>query len=259
MVVHNCANINSIKLRHNIKIIRILCHVAIAKVRYHLVKVPCFRCYWEQMLEAVQQVHENNIIHADLKPANFLLVAGLFKVIDFGLAIEMIPGQDYVSQKSVGGTKEYMSPETMAGYVFEDGVINKEESLKSGNVRVSTKSDVWALGIILYQAVYCELPFASVPGGKIAKMKALSDPDIPVEFPTTTNLDPLLFDTMKKCLNKDPEQRATIAELLQHPYLRPNHDAPSIPVARTCNVCRTRERKMSRLTTKRLNAFNRIN
>ena len=171
--------------------------------------------YWQQMLAAVNAIHEARVIHADLKPANFLLVAGLFKVIDFGLAIEMIPGQDYVSQKSVGGTKEYMSPETMAGYVFEDGVINKEESLKSGNVRVSTKSDVWALGIILYQAVYCELPFASVPGGKIAKMKALSDPDIPVDFPTTTNLDPLLLDTMKKCLNKDPEQRATIAELLQ--------------------------------------------
>ena len=210
------------------------------------------------MLEAVQQVHENNIIHADLKPANFLLVAGQFKVIDFGLAIDVIPGQDHVALKSVGGTKEYMSPETMAGYVFEDGVINKEESLKSGGVKVSTKSDIWALGVILYQAVYGDLPFAHVPGGKIAKLKALSDPDIPIDFQITKNLDPLLLDTLKKCLNKDPEKRATITELLNHSYLRPDHEAAKVPVSRTCNVCRTRERQMSRITSKRLNSFTRL-
>jgi serine/threonine-protein kinase TTK/MPS1 len=44
------------------------------------------RNYWEQMLQAVQAIHDHNIIHSDLKPANFLLVGGCLKLIDFGIA-----------------------------------------------------------------------------------------------------------------------------------------------------------------------------
>lgn len=42
--------------------------------------------YWQQMLEAVQTIHEAKIVHGDLKPANFLIVAGSLKLIDFGIA-----------------------------------------------------------------------------------------------------------------------------------------------------------------------------
>src|ERR1700733_1197393 len=47
------------------------------------------RFYWEQMLQAVQAIHEEKIVHSDLKPANFLLVAGQLKLIDFGIAKRM--------------------------------------------------------------------------------------------------------------------------------------------------------------------------
>ena len=47
------------------------------------------RVYWEQMLQAVQAIHEEKIVHSDLKPANFLLVAGQLKLIDFGIAKRM--------------------------------------------------------------------------------------------------------------------------------------------------------------------------
>jgi serine/threonine protein kinase len=47
------------------------------------------RVYWEQMLRAVQAIHEEKIVHSDLKPANFLLVAGQLKLIDFGIAKRM--------------------------------------------------------------------------------------------------------------------------------------------------------------------------
>ena len=55
------------------------------------------RFYWEQMLQAVRDVHNMNIIHADIKPGNFLLVAGQLKLIDFGLAMEEVPGHSTYS------------------------------------------------------------------------------------------------------------------------------------------------------------------
>merc|ERR1711879_231119 len=120
---------------------------------------------WEQMLQAVRDVHAMNIIHADIKPGNFLLVAGQLKLIDFGFAMETIPGQqDYVQKKNLFGTKEYMSPEVLAGYKIENGEIDKEAMMNSDGVKYSKMVDIWALGIILYHTVYEMLPFSSVPG-----------------------------------------------------------------------------------------------
>lgn len=227
--------------------------MSIFLVNYHL----NFRYLWEQMLEAVQEVHDHNIIHADLKPGNFLLVTGQLKVIDFGLAIDLQPGSDFAVRQFIGGTKEYMSPETLAGYIIEHGEINRDAMSKSNGVKVSFKSDIWALGIILYHTVYGDLPFSSVPGGRTAKIQALADPNTPVEFDNTTNIDPLLLDTMKRCLQKSPEKRATIKELLNHPYLRPDlaADTGSMPSSRICNVCKSRENKLAKMTKKRLEAF----
>ena len=202
------------------------------------------------MLEAVNEIHQHNIIHADIKPGNFLLVAGELKIIDFGMAIEVNPGQDYVMKKFLGGTREFMSPEVYAAYVIEDGVINREAMASSQGVRFSTKSDIWALGIILYQAVYGCIPFSSVPGGKLARYKALGCSDIPVEFESVDNLDPELLDTMKRCLEKDPEKRATAEELLRHPYLRPQFSTIEGPTV--CTNCRSHKKAMAKLSKKRI-------
>ena len=98
------------------------------------------------------------------------------------------------------------------------------------------------------QAVYGVIPFASVPGGKLAKIKALCSQDIPVNFEPRDNLDPELLDTMKACLEKDPIKRLSAEELLVHPYLKPNH----IISNSVCSSCRVVRRMRARIASKRL-------
>ena len=91
-----------------------------------------------------------------------------------------------------------------AGYVIEDGEINREATAQSDGVKYTKKVDIWALGIILYQIVFGSQPFSNVPGshnqilsgismlslgGKVSKMKAIANPKLPVEYPPLDNLD----------------------------------------------------------------------
>ena len=204
------------------------------------------RFYWEQMLTAMMEVHKANIIHADVKPANFLLVAGELKLIDFGMACQVPPGQDHVVRNSASGTREYMSPEVYSGMVKdeEDGDEEKENE-EEKTIRITQKVDVWALGIILYQTIYGHSPFHQVPGGKMSKIRAVSSPHHPVEFEDRDNLDPELLATMKRCLEKDPNNRATVHELLVHPYLWPQNAKVSNSLV--CNNCKPWKRAMAKV------------
>ena len=179
------------------------------------------RFYWEQMLEAVKDCHSKGVIHADVKPCNFVMVKGQLKIIDFGLAVQIEDGQESQTRSFVGGTKDFLSPEVYAAYVIEDGRLNLEK-MKSSGIRpnLTTKVDVWALGIILYQWVYKENhPYSSLPGGKLTRIKALTTLDVPINLDPIS--DPLLWDTIRLCLEKPIENRPSIDQLLQHPYLNP--------------------------------------
>lgn len=104
---------------------------------------------------AVQHAHERGFVHRDLKPSNILVVAHgdqwMPKVIDFGIAKatvgEVLSGNGDLQTRAdqVLGTPEYMSPEQM----------------RSGGQEVDTRSDVWSLGVTLYELLCGELPFAS--------------------------------------------------------------------------------------------------
>ena len=80
------------------------------------------RLTWQQMLKAVHFIHEERIVHGDLKPANFLFVKGALKLIDFGIA-KAIQHNDTTNiyRDSQIGTLNYMSPEAIMGTCDSEG------------------------------------------------------------------------------------------------------------------------------------------
>ena len=88
------------------------------------VDVNLIRLLWQQMLYSVDSIHQANIIHSDLKPANFLFVKGVLKLIDFGIARVIAPENTSVFRESQIGTLNYISPEALS-YV-NDGKGGKQ-------------------------------------------------------------------------------------------------------------------------------------
>ncbi|XP_060594055.1 dual specificity protein kinase TTK-like isoform X2 [Ruditapes philippinarum] len=171
----------------------------------------CF--YWEMMLEAVQALHKEGIIHSDLKPANFLLVGGNLKLIDFGIAKALQQDKTSVILETPVGTLNYMSPEAIMDSCGDSQGEGKKK------YKIGVKSDVWSLGCILYNMVYGRTPFQNLKHD-LFKLQAIINPDFPIEFPDIPNKH--LIDVMKRCLNRDPKARPSIDELLNHPYLKAN-------------------------------------
>jgi len=164
--------------------------------------------YWSEMLRAVEVIHKEGIIHSDLKPANFLLVAGQLKLIDFGIA-SMIPNDaTSIIKDTRSGTVNYMSPEALINTCDDN-----DEDLK---IRLGVKSDVWSLGCILYHMVYRCTPFHGIRDN-LKKMNAITNSKYSIEFQPL--IDGHLLDVLKKCIVRDPKQRPSISQLLQHPYL----------------------------------------
>ena len=165
------------------------------------------RHYWQQMLEAVNTVHEERIVHSDLKPANFLFVQGVLKLIDFGIAKEIKNDTTHIERESQVGTLNYMAPETILAGGGRQGPQSK----------VGRPSDVWSLGCILYQMVYGKTPFSHLR--PLAKLQVIPDPRKKIQFDPVQN--PYLLDSLQRCLDRNPRTRITIPELLEHKFLNP--------------------------------------
>ena len=68
-----------------------------------------------RLLQAVHTIHEARIVHSDLKPANFLMVEGTLKLIDFGIAKAIQSDTTSIARESQVGTLNYLSPEAILG------------------------------------------------------------------------------------------------------------------------------------------------
>jgi serine/threonine-protein kinase len=160
-----------------------------------------------QVAEGLQAVHDAGIVHRDLKTPNIMRDAsGVARLMDFGVAKRVGEGAATVTGHIVG-TPEYMSPEQAQG------------------LKVDARSDVYALGIVVYEIFTGQVPFrGETPISTI--LKHINDPP-PLELPPAARLAPELKAVLRRCLAKDPADRYAFAREVgdalreaQHPSRR---------------------------------------
>ncbi len=146
----------------------------------------CFS-YFRQIAGAVQYAHDNGIIHRDLKPQNVLVDdGGVVKVTDFGIA-RAITSSSLTQTGSMMGSVQYFSPEQAQGKP------------------VDRTTDIYSLGIILFECLTGRLPFEADNLVAVAFKQVQEEPPAPSSI--NRNLDPVIDRVILKALSKDPATR----------------------------------------------------
>ncbi|MHB0960343.1 MAG: WD40 repeat domain-containing serine/threonine protein kinase [Pirellulaceae bacterium] len=145
-----------------------------------------------QIADAVHYAHTKGLVHRDLKPGNILLDnRGMPYVADFGLAVHESVQQDYAGE--ISGTPPYMSPEQVRGLTH----------------RMDGRTDIWSLGILLYELLTGRRPFAGQTRAKVFDEVLNRDPKPLRQINDAIPVD--LECICLKALRKQPSDRYSTA------------------------------------------------
>lgn len=159
----------------------------------HQLSVEETQSIFGQVCGAVSYIHSKGIVHRDLKLENiFLDRKNNAKLGDFGFTRE----NDKPLLSTWCGSLSYCAPEVVRGDKYQGEAV-----------------DVWSLGVILFALLSGHLPFDDDVDSVTTQMILNNKPVYPTSFSSA------VIDLLDKMLNKDPEQRPTASEVLNHPFL----------------------------------------
>ncbi|XP_009948639.1 PREDICTED: STE20-like serine/threonine-protein kinase [Leptosomus discolor] len=168
------------------------------------IKVVC-----RQTLEALNYLHENKIIHRDLKAGNILFtLEGDIKLADFGVSAKNT--RTIQRRDSFIGTPYWMAPEVVMCETSKDRPYDY-------------KADIWSLGITLIEMAQIEPPHHELNPMRVLLKIAKSDPPTLAQ-PSKWSSD--FKDFLKKCLEKNVDARWSATQLLQHPFVTVTSNKP---------------------------------
>ena len=162
------------------------------------------RCYALQILKGLMYLHENRIIHRDLKGANILLTPeGVIKLTDFGSAAQQ-GGEDFIC-RSMKGSPYWMAPEV----VKQDGH--------------TTKADIWSFGCVLIEMRSGVPPWSNQSKDTKGVLKLISAHNSHPTLPADSS--PGLQTLIASCLMRDPSQRPDASTLLEYEFFQSAEEA----------------------------------
>ena len=150
-----------------------------------------------QVCDALACLHAHGVVHRDLKPENILVTsAGQVKILDFGIALlESARRLTWAGLSHAIGTPDYMAPEQIRG--------------KRGDAR----TDVYALGAILYEMLTGRMPYEATSPGGLLRAKVARDPAPPSSH--VAGFNPAIEAVIMKAIERDPRDRyACAADML---------------------------------------------
>ena len=156
-----------------------------------------------QIASGVQYLHQYGIVHRDLKPGNIMITQqndfGVIKIMDFGLSKIVSPSEKMVEGY---GTLSYVAPEVLLRTPY-----NKEV-------------DIWSMGVILYYMLSGSLPFRGTKQQEVAEKIVYEDLEFDEDEWETKSQK--VQDLISRCLEKNPKERITIDEFINHPWFKKN-------------------------------------
>ncbi len=167
----------------------------------------------QQICEALEHMHKHGVVHRDLKPENVLITStGLVKIIDLGIALDKSARRiTWFGLSATIGTPDYIASEQIGG--------------RRGDAR----TDIYALGTILYEMLTGNLPFSGPNALAVMRAKTDEEPRLPSYF--VPGFDPSLEAIVLKAIERNPRDRYQTASEFLHDLRNPSAVPPRDPLA----------------------------